>query len=270
MADLNNLSDRELRSKLAQYGMADIPITSTTRDLVLRRLKTAMESTGNGSSHEHEEAATESRSSSARRRSAGVTTKPKTRQRASLAPTFLKADSRTDESDGNETEPNIKKPQPKQTIPKSDKKTLNGKTELSNSTNSEQMSDEELLRQLAKHNIAAPVITHSTRPILIKKLNHANAKQKRESKSFTTPLSKCNQDDDQDSTQESDKDCLDNSSFISAKERCSVTPSLSFSQQHSLTFGSNTSYLSNESLLKPRLPDYSRTYIPAANPVINR
>lgn len=250
--------------------MADVPITKTTRDLVIRKLKTVMESAGNGSStHEHEEATTESRPSSARRRSAGVSTKPKTRQRASLAPITLQADTRTDESDGNETETNNKKLAPKQNIIKGDKKSLNGKSEPVGNNTSVQMSDEELFRQLAKHNIAAPTITNSSRPILIKKLNHAVAKQKRESKSFTAPIPNFH-DEEHDSTQESDKDSPDNSSFISAKERRSMTPSLSFSQQHSLTFGSNTSYLSNDSLLKPRLPEFSRPYIPAPNPVINR
>ena len=56
MADLNSLSDRELRDKVAQYGLADVPITKTTRDLVIRRLKSAMETAGNGSSsHGHQE-----------------------------------------------------------------------------------------------------------------------------------------------------------------------------------------------------------------------
>lgn len=48
MADLNSLSDAELRSKLVQYNIADVPLTKTTRDLVIRRLKKAMEN-GNGS-----------------------------------------------------------------------------------------------------------------------------------------------------------------------------------------------------------------------------
>ncbi len=272
MADLNSLSDRELRAKVAQYGMADVPITKTTRDLVIRRLKSAMETAGNGnsSSHEHEEPTIETRPSSTRRRSVGVPSKPKTRQRASIAVPPPQPDSRTDESDGYDTEQNNRKPAIKQNTPKVEKKSLNGKNDPVTSNTSEQMSDEELHRQLTKHKIAAPAITHTTRPILIKKLNHAIAKQKRESKSFTAPVPTF-QDEDQDSAQESDKDIPDNSSFISAKERHSVTPSLSFSQQHSLTFGSNSSYLSSDSILnKARLSDFTRTYIPAPNPVINR
>ena len=270
MADLNSLSDRELRDKVAQYGLADVPITKTTRDLVIRRLKSAMETAGNGSSsHGHQEPSIETRPSSARRRSVGVPTKPKTRQRASLA--LPQLDSRTDESDGYDTEQNnYKKPIVKQSTPKVEKKSLNGKNETTSNNTSDQMSDEELQRQLAKHKIVAPAITQSTRPILIKKLNHAIAKQKRESKSFTAPIPTF-QDQDQDSAQESDKDIPDNSSFISAKERRNLTPSLSFSPQHSLTFGSNSPYLSIDPILnKPRPADFTRTYIPPPNPVINR
>jgi hypothetical protein len=273
MADLNVLSDSELRRKLAQYGMTDIPITQTTRDLVIRKLKSAMETAGNGtSSHDHEEAAIESRSSSTRRRSVGgnmVSSKPKTRQRASIAAPPPQLDSRTDESDGCDTEPNTRKPAVKKNSPKAEKKSLNGKSETPSTNVSGTMSDEELIRQLKLHKIVTPAVTHSTRPILIKKLNHAVAKQKRESKSFAVPLLRF-QDEEQDSAQESDKDYPDNSSFISAKERRSITPSLSFSQQHSLTFGSNSSYLSNDSLLKPRQSDFSRTFVPPPNPVINR
>ena len=270
MAYLNNLSDSELRRKLAKYGMTDIPITQTTRDLVIRKLKSAMGTAGNGtSSHEHEETAIESRSSTKRRSVGGsmISTKPKTRQRASIATTQL--ESRNDESDGCETEPNTSKPAVKPNTPKAEKKSLNGKSETTVNNISGTMSDEELIRQLKLHKVVASAVTNSTRPILIKKLNHAVAKQKRESKSFSVPLP-IFQDEEQDSAQESDKDYPDNSSFISAKERRSMTPSLSFSQQHSLTFGSNSSYLSNDSLLKPRQSDFSRTFIPPTNPVINR
>lgn len=272
MADLNNLSDRELRTKLAQYGMTDIPITQTTRDLVIRRLKSAMETAGNGtsSSHEHEEAATESRPSFARRKSVGAPAKPKTRQRASIAAPQSQFDSRTDDSDGHETEETIKKSSAKQNTPRIDKKSLNGKNKSFSNNASGTISDEELIRQLKLHKIVAQVITDSTRPILIKKLNHAVAKQKRESKSFSTPLPSY-PDEEQDSAQESDKGYPDNSSFISAKERRSLTPSLSFSPQHSLTFGSNnSSYPSSDSFLKPRQSDFSRTFVPPSNPVINR
>lgn len=275
MADLNILSDRELRTKLAQYGMTDIPITQTTRDLVIRRLKSAIETAGNGtsSSHQREEVAIESRPSSARRKSVGgqaIHSKPKTRQRASIAALQSQYESKTDDSDGYETEENIKKLPSKQNTPSTEKKSLNGKNKPVANNAPGTISDEELTRQLKLHKIIAPAITPSTRPILIKKLNHAVAKQKRESKSFSTPLPSF-QDEEQDSAQESEKGFPDNSSFISAKERHSLTPSLSFSPQHSLTFGSsNSSYPSNDSFLKPRQPDFSRAFVPLSNPVINR
>lgn len=43
MADLHSLSDSELRSRLVQYDMANVPLTETTRDLLIRRLRKAMD-----------------------------------------------------------------------------------------------------------------------------------------------------------------------------------------------------------------------------------
>lgn len=272
MADLNSLSDQELRAMVSQFGMADVPITKTTRDLVIKRLKSRMSTAGNGSSsYDHKEPTVESRPSSARRRSVGVPSKPKTRQRASLAVIpHPQPDSKTDESDGQETDDYTRKTPAKLSTSRVEKKHVNGKSEPVSSNTSNEMSDEELLKQLSQHKIVAPAITHSTRPILIKKLNHAIAKQKRESKTFSTPPLRMYDEPDHDSAQESDKDCQDNLSLVQPKEKLSQTPNLSFTQQHSLTFGSTSSFLSNDSFLKPRLSDFSKTYIPPSNPVINR
>lgn len=290
MVDLNGLSDRELREKALSYGI-DVPVTQSTRPLVIRRVKAVMEAAGNGStSHrqtQHEEAA-ESRPSSVRRRSAAPAPKPKTtrQQRMSLAPPA------TDESDGQEDTPptasNVRKPSPnRNNTPltlKSGKQSLNGNSEnVNNSHPSDQISDEELLKQLAKYNIQAPAITFSTRPLLIKKLNHAMAKSKRESKSFKAPspvISRPKPVDTDTQESEQESDCTDNasvtiqSSLLQTKDRKSTTPaSLSFSHQHSVTMGNNSLYsLNNSSLLTPsRQPDYnSKAYIPTPRPVINR
>ena len=297
MVDLNSLSDRELRAKLLQFNM-DVPVTQSTRSLVIRKLKAVMEAAGNGNgstSHrqtqQHEEPTAESRSPSVRRRSAAPAPKPKSarQQRMSLAPTA------TDESDGQEDMPlstsNARKPSPKRNHTpltlKSGKQSLNGNGNGETANNShaaDQMSDEELLRQLAKYNIQAPAITFSTRPLLLKKLNHAMAKSKRESKSFKTPSPVTSrpaepENDTQESEQESDNtDNATNASTSSfhtlTKDRRSVTPaSLTFSQQHSLTMGNNSPYSYSNSLLAPRQPDYiSQPFIPTPRPsiVINR
>ena len=236
MANLSNLSDRELRSKLEQYGMANIPITQTTRDLVIRKLKTVMESAGNGStSYEHEEAVVENRPSTVKRRSVATQpSKPKTRQRASLPASTLQSGYKTDESDGNETDQNAKKPVIKHSSPKPEKKSLNGKSEVATNSSSDQMSDEELYRQLAKYKIEARAITASTKPILIKRLNHAIARQKSES---TAQASKSRiQEDEHDYIPKIQTGIVQITacSFISSKDRL------------------------------------SRPYIPLSNPFINR
>jgi len=295
MVDLNGLSDRELREKALSFGI-DVPVTQSTRSLVIRKVKAVMEAAGNGStSHrqtqQHEEPA-ESRPSSVRRRSAAPAPKPKTtrQQRMSLAPPATA----TDDSDGQDdispaaAASNIRKPSPNRNntplIQKSGKQSLNGNSEhVNNSHPSDQMSDEELLKQLAKYKITAPAITFSTRPLLIKKLNHAMAKSKRESKSFKAPspvISRPKPVDTDTQESEQESDCTDNasvtiqSSLLSTKERRSTTPaSLTFSHQHSVTMGNNSLYsLNNSSLLTPsRQPDFnSKAYIPTPRPVINR
>lgn len=43
MADVDNMSDAEMRTKLAEFGFGVMPITGTTRKVMVRKLKLLME-----------------------------------------------------------------------------------------------------------------------------------------------------------------------------------------------------------------------------------
>lgn len=44
MEDLNGLSNQELQYRLAQFGVPNIPVTSTTRKILIKRLRNLIES----------------------------------------------------------------------------------------------------------------------------------------------------------------------------------------------------------------------------------
>lgn len=258
MAEIQSLSDRELRARLAQYGI-DIPVTKTTRDLAVKKLMKVMETAGNGTAKnaaaaaiaDHDEPV--NASPSTRRRSLAAPTKPKSSRqgRSSLAP---RIEHKTDESE-EEPEPvrpaSQRKQPPQQ--PSTPAKSLNGANNHDKSDSpSQQMTDEELLRQLSSHNIPAQSITSKNRPILLKKLNHAMAKSRRESKSFTPRPAT---DSDEESDKESEPETRDVPD-IPVQKRAS----LSFSPQHSLTLLDN-SHANNDPLPKPRLPDFPSSSI---------
>lgn len=46
MADIDSLSDAELRSKLIEFGFPVMPITGTTRKVMMKKLKLLMETKG--------------------------------------------------------------------------------------------------------------------------------------------------------------------------------------------------------------------------------
>lgn len=262
MEELRTLSDAELRDKLIEYGIADGPVTKTTRDLFIRRLNGVMEAGANGSLRE--EALETRRPSSTRRRSVAVNgvkdSKPKTRQRVSLAPP-VQVESKTDDSDDYEAEMPEKKSTSRLVQVKSNRKSLNGKQ--SPSTVSDVISDDDLRAKLTMFQIPCPVITMSNKPILIKKLNHASAKLRRESKG-TSPLRATFKptQPEADEVQETDEDIPDNSRLPPKPEKKKSSPVLSYSQLHSLTLGNQSSTL-NESYLK------MNTSIPNNN-IINR
>ena len=257
MADLRTLSDVELREKLIEYGIADGPVTKTTREVFIRRLTSVMEA-GNRSTHEE---TAESRPSSVRRRSAAKPGKTP-RQRTSILPT-IPIDSKTDESDGCENEKPEKKTPSRLNPAKSNRKSVNGKTPTIANHVPDVISDEDLFTQLAKFNIPCPTVTIANKPILIKKLNHASAKSRRESKIISPPKYFKTAEVEADVEQESDEDIPDNANFVTGKERKTLTPMLSYSQLHSLTLGSRTCSPLNESFLKMSPP------IPTSN-IVNR
>ena len=246
MADLSTLSDSDLHAKLVEYGMSNIPLTKTTRDVVIRRLKSVMD-TGNGTAHEE----TVENRTSTRRRSM---VKSKSSKRTSIVSTPSQTDPKTDDSDCCEPEKSeFTVQKPKLDTPQSNRKSVNGRTSrgsLETTASSDHLSDEELMNQLAKFKIPFPTITYTTRPLLIKKLNHAMAKSRRESKLFSPPKPVV-KDTEEEDKQESDNDCMDNANFLSAWERRNMSPLLSYSKQHSLTLGNHSSLLLNESIPKP-------------------
>ena len=271
MAELNSLSDRELRAKLQQYGI-DATITATTRSLFIRKLKAAIEESSNGNSHDEP---VDNRPSSMRRRSA---VKSKSRQRNSIA-SLPSRDLKNDDSDDEVMNTSVVKKSVKHKSP--EKVSIqNGSKDANISHSNDHISNEELVKQLAKYNIPCPGITQSTRPILIKKLNHAVAKSRRESKVFSPPqpqasFSRTYNDEEEDS----EKDSPDNgsncsltfSSFhgISPTVRTPTTskPELQFSKQHSLTMGHCTPL---DSKSKLNTSDASNIFIPSPSVVVNR
>lgn len=260
MTELTSLSDRELRTKLQQYGLADVPITKTTRDLVIKRLKSAIESSSNGHSQEHVEPASDTRQATSRRRSMAAPAKPKakSKQRVSLA--GLISPSKSDQSDESDSHVKEARRTKLSTLDNSRNGNTNGKDD-SNST-SGNMTDDELVRQLAKHHIPAPAITSSTRPILIKKLNHAVAKQRRESKNFTPPLQIQHIPEPEESNHESDTD-NDNQSFVSVNEKPNLsTPFIETSQQQSFTLNNSSLFKTDSSFIAKYL-DHQKPFSPS-------
>lgn len=259
MSEFQDLSDRELRSLLAQHGI-DIPVTKSTRDLAIKQLMKRVGTAGNGTSAKnvaHEEEPPVNNTSTRRR---SVATKSTKSTRSSIAPA-PQIEQKTDDSDDEVPPPRrvVKKPV-------SPTKSLNGASGSSDTTNPVgHLSDEELLKQLTKYGIPGQVINQKNRPILLKKLNHAMAKTRRESKTFTPSRRKVPEPEEEDSDKESEEetDATDNASFVSAtNNRASIGPSLSFSPQHSTD--NNSSYV-NDLLLKPRFPEFARTIVPTVN-----
>ena len=261
MEELRTLSDAELRDKLIEYGIADGPVTKTTRDLFIRRLSGVMEAGANGSFRE--EVLETRRASSTRRRSTASNglkdSKPKTRQRTSIVLT-PPADSKTDDSDDNEAEIPEKKPSSKLPQLKSNRKSLNGKLALSNA--SDIISDDDLRAKLATFHIPCPIITPSNKSILIKKLNHASAKLRRESKGSSPIKATFRQSEPEaDGEQETDEDTPDNTSFPAQMEKERSNPVLSYSQLHSLTLGHRNKPSESYLKMNPSIPN---------NNIINR
>jgi LEM domain len=146
------------------------------------------------------------------------------------------------------------------------------------SHSNDHISNEELVKQLAKYNIPCPGITQSTRPILIKNL--AVAKSRSESKVFSPhpPQASLSSDyNDEEECSETDSpddgsDCsLTFSSFrgISPTFRTPTTskPKLQFSKQHSLTMGHCTPL---DSKSKLNTSDASNIFILSPSVVFNR
>ena len=258
MSEFQDLSDRELRSLLSQHGI-DIPVTKSTRDLAIKQLMKRVGTAGNGTSAKnvaHEEEPPVNNTSTRRR---SVATKSTKSTRSSIAPA-PQVEQKTDDSEDEV-------PAPRRVVrkPVSPAKSLNGASDTTNTVG--QLSDEELVKQLTKYGIPGQVINQKNRPILLKKLNHAMAKTRRESKTFTPSRRKVpepeEEDSDKESEEEEEADATDNASFVSAtNNRASLGPSLSFSPQHS--HENNSSNL-HDSLLKPRFPEFARTIVPTVN-----
>ncbi len=228
MADINSLSDRELRAELVRHGI-DAPVTESTRSLVIRKLQkiastspasqTSPSSNGDGRLHA-EPVETEVRLSN-RRRSvpAASSAKTKSRQRASLAPP-------PDDSDTDTGE----------VLPQG-------------------ISDEELLRQLRQYGVPCAGVTPQSRPLLVKKLNHAMARTRRRSSLVFTPpkpvspkkAASTNGSDRQSDSEGGSTDDTDRSHPSPPRAPTAARtpappifvkpPELSFSKQHSMTFG---------------------------------
>lgn len=264
MTDFNSLSDLELRAKLQQYGLADVPITKTTRDLVVKRLKAAIESGSNGYSEEHVEPVSETRHTNSRRRSMAAPSKPKakSKQRASLAgPISPSKNDLSDESDGHVKETGTKR---LTSLNSSQREMTNGKDDSVSTPGN--MTDGELIKQLTMFHIPVPAITSSTRPLLIKKLNHAMAKQRRESKAFSPRVQTHREPEPEESNHDTDTD-NETPSFVSVSEKPSfTTPSFAVSPQHSFTLN-NSSIFKNESSFIAKYLEYQKPILPSAGTV---
>lgn len=143
----------------------------------------------------------------------------------------------------------------------SELKVVNGKAEEPNG-----MDDEALRRDLKKYDIPYLTITAATRPILVKKLNHAMAKERRGMKmpAATTQTSFRDSGDEKDDEEEEQTHNDSSNASASRVELSyvtpSVTPSLSFSHQHSLTFGSYSTSLLANSKFKANSTEFPSLY----------